>query len=91
MSLSFGTYPVDVGKRPPIEDVSVMVNGAAVGDLHVDARRAESHTLSIPAGLVDDRGTLTLQFRATHRATEGRQRNKRLDLGLQSLTVTALH
>ena len=91
LSLSFRTYPLDVGKRSPVVDVSVLVNGAALGDLHIDARRAESHTLSIPAGLVDDRGTLTLQFRATHRATEGRQRNKRLDLGLQSLTVTALH
>jgi Family of unknown function (DUF6311) len=91
LSLSFLTYPVDVGRRPPIVNVSVLLNGAAVGNLRIDTRLAESHALSIPAAVAGDRSVLTLQLRATNLATGGRQRNRTLDLGLRSLTVTAIH
>jgi hypothetical protein len=56
---------------------------------YVEFPLAESNSLSIPAVLAGDRPALTLQFRATHRATESQWRDKRLDLGLQTLTVTA--
>ena len=86
--LSFDTFPVHFGRQPPIEDVSVSLNGEVVGRMQVDTRRAESHSISVPAALVGDHSVLTLELRATHMATEGRQRNKRLNLGVRSLTAT---
>ena len=88
VNVSFVTFPVHVGNQLPVEDVSVLLNGAAVGRVRVDTRRAESHSVSVPAVLASDRSVLTLELRATHIATEGRKRNRRLNLGVHSLTVT---
>ena len=63
-----------------------------VGDTaqHVElASLPAQFLLTCARELAGDRRALTLQFRATHRATESQSRDKRLDLGLQSLTVTA--
>jgi hypothetical protein len=87
LSLVVETSPVDFGRRAPVVDVHVLLNGTVVGDMRVDARRSETHAISVPTTLIRDRSNLLLQLRAANLPNQGRQRNSRLDIGVRSITV----
>lgn len=89
LNLTLRTWPVHVDPRPPVVEVDVTLNGTSLGTMHVDTRESEVHSFTIPAEATGDSPVLTLQLRSADIAANGRRRNRRLDLGIQTLTVTA--
>ena len=90
LSLELLTHPVDTGRKPPVVDIDVVVNGTLIGSLHVDTRRAERHKLSVPAILLADDNAMRIEFRRADDAEVDRvERNRRLYLGVRTLAVNA--
>ncbi|MGH8222267.1 MAG: DUF6311 domain-containing protein [Woeseiaceae bacterium] len=90
LSLLLLTHPVVIGRQSPVVNVEVVVNETPIGSLQVDTRRSELQRLSAPIALMGENNAMTIQFRHAGDAGADRaQRNRRLYLGVQTLTVNA--